>query len=285
MNLHNIIEYCLRAAAKRSFRRILGRLEEMSYADKYVERGYSLGENSQGILFGNWNHWGKYEGGQWVLGEESKMFKRIGSILEKVADLDWHDEWTTCDDCGGAVRTNGNCWQWQPCYVVLDCEIICRECVGKHAEDVLLMYEGAENKALSADLGLDPAEHGYKLAQADFENGWHGGQDADPKVIAKTLSEKDVNRFLFMITDVGQFDLKFALYIHEEDYPKFKKLTPKEHDGPDRKAMLKEGLKAASVAIAYVPPGEGPVVVKVEGGQATAKRVSKEDFVNGKALE
>lgn len=181
MNLHNLIERFRRTAAKRNFQRILRRLENMSYADKYVEPGYSLGENSQGILFGNWNHWGRYKGGQYVLDDESKMMSRIVHILEKVADLEWHDEWTTCSDCGGSVRTQRDCYGWQPAYVLLDCELICLDCCAEHVDEVLEHFDGKDGRALSSSLKIDPAQHGYKLAQKDFEMAGTAGRMPTPR--------------------------------------------------------------------------------------------------------
>ena len=64
---------------------------------------------------------------------------------------------------------------------------------------------------------LDPAQHGYvKVNDSQFENGWHPGQNDDPKAMSQLLRLNGIHRFLWDVSGVGQFDVRFDLYIHEE---------------------------------------------------------------------
>jgi hypothetical protein len=64
---------------------------------------------------------------------------------------------------------------------------------------------------------IDPEDYGYVKQSDRYENGWHPGQNDDPKAIAKALREKGYRRFLFQVDNVGQFDLRFSVYIHQEE--------------------------------------------------------------------
>lgn len=290
MNSQRIIEAAISVAKAKKAHLALNRLEDIQWAPDYAEPGYELG-GKDGILFGNWNKLDRWtrETGSVLVEPDNTIWQKAVNLLGKVCDLEWSDEWTTCSDCGKAVRTQADSYQWQRSYVELDCEIVCCECVGKHAEDVLEKFEGNAKSALTGDLGLNPAAHGYWLAQDDFENGWYGGQDADPEAIARTLTKAGIERFLFRIDSVGQFDLKFSLFIHESEKEKWEKelegtLSHSEYKAEEDPAVLLDrGLRAA--AAAPRPKGDGIVVTKIHGGMAEHKLVSPEDFIAGKALD
>jgi hypothetical protein len=61
-------------------------------------------------------------------------------------------------------------------------------------------------------LSIDPCEYGYTLIAKDYENGFHRGQNDDPVKIYKALREKGYDHIVFMIDDVGQFDISFSVY-------------------------------------------------------------------------
>lgn len=55
-----------------------------------------------------------------------------------------------------------------------------------------------------------------KVNDSQFENGWHPGQNDDPKAMSQLLRLNGIHRFLWDVSGVGQFDVRFDLYIHEE---------------------------------------------------------------------
>jgi hypothetical protein len=291
MKVHHILDIAKAYAEQRGAKVALSRMEDIQWAPEYAEPGYST--DKWCILFGNWNkldRWNPETKTHDLILPDSEIWTRTIRLLEKKAELEWGDEWSTCSECSRAVRTQADSYCWQPSYWMGDGELLCLECAAKNPEDVLLSFEDAPNKGLSPSLGIDPAAHGYWLAQDEFENGWYGGQDADPKAIAKTLHAKGIDRFLFRIDSVGQFDLRFSLFLHESEKSKWEatlegQLSHDEYRAKeDPKDVLDRGLRAAATTPA--PPGEGVIVTKIkDDGTAETKRVSPEDFIAGKALD
>lgn len=96
---------------KQRQRRAESEIENMGFAPKYAEPGYD--DPIKGILFADWN-----------------VFARgVDRILERAGyAIEWSDEWTTCGDCGNAVRTQPDSWIWKPSYVISENGIYCKEC-------------------------------------------------------------------------------------------------------------------------------------------------------------
>lgn len=185
---------------------VLTRLEgdgTITYAAEYAEPGYS--SPKKGILFANWN--------PDPLGRVSKLAEKAGYEIE------WSDEWTTCTGCNKAVRTSPDSYGWTRSYWDTDDgDTLCRECVLADPESYLESLEGDARKAET--IGVDLDAHGYRKLNTDsYENGWHPGQNDSPEVVAKSLKARGVERFLFKIDDVGQFDVRFSVYVHEDEQP------------------------------------------------------------------
>ena len=87
-------------------------IEDMSYSSEYAEPGYT--QPKKGILFSDWNY----------------LPRGIGDLLSRMGyELEWEDEWTTCSDCGKALRTSADSYSWQPSYFLMyECEMYCKEC-------------------------------------------------------------------------------------------------------------------------------------------------------------
>ena len=166
-------------------------IKYIDFAPSYAEPGYT--NPARGILFGNWNYFA---------GVATDILERMGYECE------WEDEWSTCSGCGKAIRTSADSYCWQPSYFDFDCELLCRECVDM--EEYLENLEDDPNKALNDH--VDPADYGYEKLEGDFENGFHPGQNADPKTIFAAWQEKGYTRLLFCIDDVGQFDIGFSIW-------------------------------------------------------------------------
>lgn len=84
---------------------------------EYAEPGYST--MPAGIVTGNYNDCPHFAAALEALGVE----------------CEWEDEWCSCSDCGGLVRTEPDCMSWEPAYVVGDGELLCTECHGKYEEE------------------------------------------------------------------------------------------------------------------------------------------------------
>jgi hypothetical protein len=174
-------------------------IEDMGYAMKYgIGQGYT--NPDKGILMANWNY-----------------FPRgIDSILERYGfAIEWSDEWTTCSNCGKALRTSADGYEWQPAYSITDSEILCLECI----DPVEHLRQLEDNPHTANNIhSINPSDHGYVQIKDGFENGFHPGQNDNPKAIYKQLRADGIKTpILFNIDGVGQFDIGFSVWTRTEE--------------------------------------------------------------------
>ncbi len=202
--------------------------------EEYAEPGYD-NPKSQLIATGDWNsrtvrrrQWGDRPLPDFLTVKDpdatyetiDNTMPRIGAILEKLgAELEWEDEWCACSECNKLVRISPDSYSWKPSYWNSGgCGLYCHECVKDDPEDYLEHLEGNAGDANTLDLDLE--EHEYRKVDADYENGLNGGQCDDPGVIAKSLWSLGIERFIFEIDGIGQFDVHFSVWVHESEYDK-----------------------------------------------------------------
>lgn len=210
----------------------------------YAEPGYT--DPASGIIAtGDWNHESHYQ--DHVLVVDDDTMDRVAKLLEALGvELEWDDEWASCDECGGLVRTQADSYGWMRSYYAFDGSIVCANCVDP--AEVLLDLEGKPGHALTLD-EIDPSEHGYVRANAEdesYEHGWYGGQDDSPEAIAENLRNAGVERFLFRIDGVGQFDTRFSVYVHESEVDRLSG-TPQGKCKEDPATVLARGLRECAV--------------------------------------
>ena len=298
----------IRAAANTAMEpRAKERIEEMDVRDHVDDFDF----DEPVVAVGNWNEISVYRqvtgatgGGHHETLDVTP--KRLARALEKIGvELAWSDCVDTCDDCNKLLNTNPHSYGWQPRYVCSEYGTCCLECLDpvQHLEGL----EGQPNRANNVP-DVDPTEHGYFLFEEGLEHGWHPGQDASPEVIAKAMRKRGIERFLFHIDDIGQFDMKFSVYVHEDERgkvgakrwhckgcghdqagddcdelecekcgecdwtPLAEPLTREEVNGPSVSEAMKRGLQAATVASSALT-GEGVKYVKVMGDQVVEARV------------
>lgn len=167
-------------------------IEYTEFSPAYAEPGYR--DPAKGILFNNWNYFPA----------------RVTDLLERYGyEIEWSDEWSTCQECGKAVRTSPDSYGWQPSYFIMnDCELFCVDCCP--IEEYLEGIEDNPRRALNDH--ISPADYGYIKLEGDFENGFHPGQNDNPTAIYKRLHEAGHKRLLFNIDGVGQFDIRFSIW-------------------------------------------------------------------------
>lgn len=258
-------------------RRILdaGCMDDAILTFGYAEPGYGTGDDDI-VAIGNWNdrtRWDR-ESRRAVVVDNTPS--RVAKLLEKLGvSLEWEDEWTLCADCYRAVRTQADSYSWTRSYTDTDDGPVCEDCTLKDPAGYLASLEGNHRTAIT--LAVNPEHHGYKLLADDFQNGLYGGQSADPARIAKHLESCGIYRYIFRIDSVGQFDLSFSVFVHEDEMD----LAPSDldSDGPDPAVMMKRALENIPPA----PAGEGIAYTKVDiaTGIATTRRVSPEEFIEG----
>lgn len=234
---------------------------DLSHYSEYANND-SCGE--KGILSGDWNN----------------VSRDVQNLLERAGyTLDWCDAVCSCGGCGKAIQTQPSHYGWKPEYVVGDGDILCESCVEDDPEDMLADLRGNADKALTLD-NIDLSEHGYARVERTFENGWHGGQDDSPRAIAKWLREHGIEDFVFEIDSVGQFDMRFSVWVREED-------AEKAEDAQGKAAV--DPARALDAALRSIPAvgstGGGIQYTKVsvgdDGATVTTRTVSPEQFIAG----
>jgi len=174
----------------------MAHIENITVARSYAEPGYTDPEKL--ILFANWNY-----------------FPRgIDSLLESYGyEIEWSDEWTTCDGCNRAMRTNPDCWSWQPSFADDEHGTLCLDCLRRDPSDYLASLEDNPDTALTVE--IDPAQHGYVKIESDFESGFHPGMTDNPRAIYERLSAQ-FSRILFKIDTREQFTTKFSVWRYND---------------------------------------------------------------------
>lgn len=254
----------------------------------YAEPGYD-DPKSGVIAFGNWNKICRYNPSTRSFEDLDDTPCRVGKLLETLGvELEWEDEWATCDGCGKAVRIKPNSYSWQAYYAVTDDGITCGDCIQEDPTDYLRSLEGRTDTCITIDLDLE--EHGYVLLEDDFEHGLHEGQDADPGLIAKALGDQGIERFLFVLDSTGQFDISFSVWVHQDEFARInaEAWQQAEKDGPSVAEGLRRALGDASRKMAELPTVPGhPKVAKcdVHSGTARVRTVTPQEFVEGTSLD
>lgn len=252
----------------------------------YVEPGYS--DPKSGIIaFGNWNSVSRWDEAksEFVTIDEAPC--RVAALLEKLGvELEWSDEWTFCDECGKAVRTSPDSYNWRRSYSQDDDGAInCAECISKDPAEYLQSLEGDSRRCVTLDIDL--AEHDYVLLEDGFEHGFHHGQDADPKLIGDALREQGITRFIFTLDSTGQFDIAFSVWLHKDV---FSNLDPEAWEesaknGPSVSAGLQRALQDASRKLDELPEGIKVAKCDVGTGTARVRTVPPQEFLDGNALD
>lgn len=170
-------------------------VHDAEYCSHYGEPGYH--DPEKGIIFCDWNN----------------IPDVLTDILEEHGySLEWSDEWYIDYDNDKAWRTSPTSYDWQ-------CSIrICDRYVLTPDDDISeWIYECLNdcNQALPDWITEhDLTEAGFELYNDEYyESGWYPGQNDDPATIAAKLP--DDLEYVFHIPSVGQFDMKFDLYVRE----------------------------------------------------------------------
>lgn len=266
-------EYAAHALAER----IIAKIDPDRQGDvnfyQIAEPGY---DQNIGV-FANWNKYPK-----WLAAIEK--LERLGCPIS----AEWSDEWVDCHECGKAYRSQPDCYAWTKSWWLspYDCEIICADCTRKHTLDEYLDWLSESHER--ADTFLDDRDledAGWKQLDYTFENGLYGGQSASPAKIAAWLRKQGIEKFLFKIDTVGQFDMDFTVWVPDEadvDEELFEVDADwGRMNGPDPAEMMKQALKS-------VPPMPVSEVGKVQyvkvntsDGTADVRYLTQEEFIEG----
>lgn len=180
---------------------------DLDWYDAYADPHQGAGK---GILTANWNEFPRP--GDHTFNWSAKG-RKFGDILERMGyQLEWSDQTSRCDHCGGAIQEQPHCYGDTAHYAMLgECDTVCENCIRKDFTDEYL--EGLEDNPRAAVniAGINPANHGYVRLETGFENGFHPGQNDNPTAIYGRLCEK-YSHILFTIDASGQFDVRFSVW-------------------------------------------------------------------------
>jgi len=163
------------------------------------------GYDDNPVILADWNHVSN---------------KTFDSLENKGFSCEWMDEWIMCDECYKVFRSSPNSYDWQMFGVICDGYVLCGSCLSEDPIDYLESLENNPHSALTHMLldVIDPSNYGYTLNQNGFENGWHPGQNDDPKKILEDMLENNPdNKYIFAMTGQGQFDVEFAIYKKDKE--------------------------------------------------------------------
>lgn len=180
-----------------------------------VEPGYGYDDDTV-LVVGNWNE--KRSGTPW----EKFHPVRLENALETTgAEIDWYDEWTRCEECYRAVRTQPNSYSWTPSYIWTEYGPVCVECVLGNLESYLDLFINNPENAFPFDVSL--RDYGFEQWEPrnphTYETGWHPHQDDDPKKILPEIQDDfpdDDIEVVFLIDGVGQFDMRWSAWFRKE---------------------------------------------------------------------
>ena len=169
-------------------------------ADDYCEPGYTLPEGRKGVAFGDWN---------------GKRY-RLANILDRMGyEVEWLDEWTVCEHCNKAFRTQPDSYSWKMHGAFLEdaCELICGDCLAENPEWITEELMNNPRRALTID-GIDLAADGWHMIPGDaWRNGWYGQEDKPEEVVAQYVPEG--YDYIFVVDEVGQFECAWRMWLRE----------------------------------------------------------------------
>lgn len=185
-----------------------------------AEPGY--GDESTPWALGNWNPKRFRSGDEPPLTNEESLPSRLCDALERIGvEAHWLDEWIQCTECQCIVRNQPDSYGWLPYYLeaVETCDIVCLDCVPDDANefnDLLTEFDYIDNptRALMDRITADQLiSAGWEKHNGEYANGWHPGQDDDPREINTAIrAENSDVQVLFRVSGKGQFDMHFEAW-------------------------------------------------------------------------
>ena len=189
-----------------------------------------------------------------------------------------------CGNCSNIVRTSPNSYDWIP-PLFIECEgYIADECAsyGDFDDEILEQYANVQRSLPEV---RSPEDLGLVQVSGKMENGLYGGQNDTPEPIIEALNAAGID--VWFVVEPRQFDMDFWAFVREADQLEAASIinnTNTELDY-DPAVQLEKALK--SISLNRADDSEGVTVNKVDISTGTVKTkvVSKQDFIDGKALD
>lgn len=149
-----------------------------------------------------------------------KIFRHSDRIEQNISDIvniGFDDEYITCSDCGQVIKTTPDFYGDYPDYWIDDNGVQCEQCTRNNPD---CYFEHLKNNAAAANVFFNDSElleYGFiRINADDYESGLYPGQNDNPRKIFDQLKDKH-DYIIFSITDIGQFDIHFAVYYRKSE--------------------------------------------------------------------
>lgn len=122
------------------------------------------------------------------------------------------DEYSTCHDCNGVVKTSADSYSWTPKYWVSPYGgLYCLDCVDMEEYFDNLRNNPDDANTLYSNSELEKA--GYeKINDYYYENGWYGTTNNPKRILKEKLSQYPDGEFIFSICNQEQFRTCFDVW-------------------------------------------------------------------------
>ncbi len=186
-----------------------------NYGDGEMVTDIGIGmvrESDQTVwVSGNWNPSRFLREGDEPLTNTENLPERLGNALEGIGvETLWSDEWQRCIECARAIRTEPNSYSWTADYINTEDGLICSD----DADFSDIEEEAVNNHRYAVPTWFDLVAEGFERFNGVFENGWDEGQTDDPEEILER-AHSEFSEGVFQISSVGQFDIRFTLYVRD----------------------------------------------------------------------
>lgn len=145
-----------------------------------------------------------------------RLFAQLAS---QGVELEWHDEWMVDRHSDKAYRTQGDSYHWQPSVIYTDDGDPLTP--DSDDEDVIEYVVNDPSRCVTEPFGGGAmlVRNGFERVNGGFENGWHPGQDDDPRAITDVIRRLygDDVEIAFAIDENSQFYTRFSAYVRRED--------------------------------------------------------------------
>jgi hypothetical protein len=184
------------------------------FVGDFVEPGYSLDDDEEIIIGGNWNNHTEWEDGDREVVDDT--IGRLADILQRIGcRIVWDDEWESCYGCQGVVRITGDSYAWKPYHKVMHGGMYCADCIKEDFEQFMDEYVNNPETAVTFDIDLE--EYGFEQFNGQFENGMYQHQMGNPRPeeVFEQL-QQDYRTVIFKMDSTGQFDTNWSVWVKDK---------------------------------------------------------------------
>lgn len=216
----------------------------------------------------------------WNTVEDPNFAAVIAALGIDDDNFGFSDEYAPCSNCDQIIRTKADYCGWRPDYWAPDGGYYCRKCTLDMLDDYVEWYQDEVRADNLHDFLFEPETVDFTPLLTGLQNGLHEGMADDPHAIARFLGAQGLQTVFIVYP--SQFYVEFDVWV---------RLSP-DSDGVLDIEALREVLTRGPTRWDHdtLQPEfrESPSPAqRVQEGlkHPTVVHVSKQDFIDGKALD